>query len=89
MTTTIKTTDLTPATLALFTALCKDAHHWSGVPLLDVTPAEKGNLTDLKKLGLISTTQDDDNRKCVWVEFKQAGRELAKQIGHDLDMYYA
>lgn len=77
--------DLSQGSIDLFTSLAKDAGNWSGVPLLDeISPAEKGHLTDLKKKGLLTTTQDEDNRKCFWVTFTDEGVAFAATLGIDL-----
>ena len=73
---------LTPDVLALFDELVNDAPNWSGTPLFGGnvadSPANKGHLTALKKAGLVRTWQDEDNRKCHWVSFTDAGDALAK-----------
>lgn len=50
---------LTPASLALFIALVEDSGNWSNMPMLDISAAERGNLTDLKKHGLLHTDRDE------------------------------
>lgn len=74
-------TEITPASLELFLSLAEDAGDWSGTPLVEVTPAERGNLTHLKKLGLLSTYEDEDG--CVFAAFSDAGIELARRHGID------
>ena len=74
-------TDLTPASLALFLRFAQQAPHWNGTPILDITAAERGNLTDLKKNGLIATFKDDG---CDWVEFTEQGKQLAAQNGIEI-----
>jgi len=69
--------ELSPASLSLFLALANDADNWSGTPLWDGNKREAGNLTDLKKKGLLKTDQDEDNKKCFWVFFTESGKELA------------
>jgi hypothetical protein len=82
---------LTPASLALFLAYANDAGNWSGTPLVGGNvgdkPADKGNLTDLKKAGLVKTFQDDDNRKLSWLEFTPAGVALAREHGIKMENY--
>lgn len=77
--------ELTPASLELFLKFARDAANWSGTPLIggnfDFTKADAGNLTDLKKHGLVTTTRDDDNRLCFWLDFTPAGLELAAAHG--------
>lgn len=71
---------LTPASLALFLAYAKDAKNWNGTPLVGgnvgASPADKGNLTDLKTKGLVETFRDDG---CTWLEFTDAGKALAAE----------
>lgn len=50
---------LTPASLNLLLDLISDSGNWSNTPMLDLSPAEKGNLTDLKKHGLVRTFRDE------------------------------
>lgn len=75
------TTDLTPASLALFLDLARDADNWSGTPLIDVTDAERGNLTDLKVKGLLTTFED---RGDAFAVFTDAGNALAAEHGIEL-----
>jgi len=69
---------LTAASLELFLALAHDAGNWSGTPLIDVTPAERGNLTQLKKQGLLQTFRSDGHD---FAEFLPAGKTLAAEHG--------
>ena len=69
---------LTAKSLALFISLAKDAQNWNGMPMFDGTRAERGNLTHLKKLGLLTTDFDED---IAWVTFTEAGKELAAEHG--------
>jgi hypothetical protein len=73
---------LTPASLDLFLGFAEDASNWSGSPLVTVTPAQRGNLTDLKVKGLIETWEDEDT--CVFAIFTRAGLALAAEHGFDL-----
>src|SRR5262245_41257501 len=66
---------LTPASLDLFLGFAEDAPNWSGSPLVTLTPAQRGNLADLKKKGLLTTWEDEDG--CVFVNFTDAGIALA------------
>lgn len=74
-------TNLTAASTALFTALAVDADNWGGNPLVDVTEAEKGNLTDLKAKGLLTTFTD---RGDSFASFTPEGRALAADLGIEL-----
>jgi len=69
MTKTITTLDH-----SLFIKLAMDAGNWSGTPLLDITASERGNLTNLKKAGLLTTFREEG---CDWVSFTELGREYA------------
>lgn len=69
--------NLTESTKNLFVELVKDAPNWSGTPLFQGTKSQQGNLTDLKKNGLITTQQDSDNSRCFWVYFTDAGKKYA------------
>lgn len=78
--------DLTPASRELFVSLVEDAPNWSGSPLVTVTPAERGNLTDLKKRCLIATWEDEDG--CVFAMFRPAGLQLAVELGYDPELLW-
>jgi hypothetical protein len=69
---------LTPASKSLFISFAEDAADWGGEPLLNITAAQRGNLTDLKKHGLLTTFRDEG---CDWVIFTDAGREFAAANG--------
>ena len=81
---------LTPASHELFMAYAEDAGNWSGTPLVGGNvPATKeatGNLTDLKRKGLLTTWEDVNE---VWIRFTDEGVAYAAQHGvADLDYYY-
>jgi hypothetical protein len=76
-------TSLTPASLELFLGLAEDAVNWSGSPLVTVTPAQRGNLADLKKKGLLTTFVEDDG--CAFAVFTDAGIALAVEHGIDAE----
>ena len=80
--------NITAKSLELFLAYAKDADNWSGNPLVGGnvggTKEDRGNLTQLKKAGLLVTEQDQDDRSCQWVYFTPAGRELAASHGIEL-----
>lgn len=69
---------LTEKSLALFLDYAQDAGNWSGTPLVGGnvggSKEDRGNLTDLKKAGLIQTFVDE---RCTWVEFTAAGKAFA------------
>lgn len=80
--------NLTPASLALFLAYAKDAANWSGTPLVGVdgnvsgsaeaARAERGNLTQLKRAGLITTFRD---RGDEFIDFTEEGCAFARSHG--------
>ena len=72
--------NLTSASLELFKSLVEDAPNWSGSPLITVSHAERGNLTHLKKLGLLETF---DDRGDMFAVFTDAGKQFATELGYD------
>lgn len=72
---------ITDTSLALFLDLANDAGNWSGTPLADVTKEERGNLTQLKRAGLLVTYVDNGDPFAV---FTQAGVKFAAE--HDIDL---
>ncbi len=78
----IKNNDsLSPASLALFVELAKSAGDWGGQPLFEGSDSERGNLTDLKKKGLVTTFED---RGDSFIIFTEAGTALAADKGISL-----
>lgn len=74
---------LTKESRRLFKELAFDAENWSGVPLLpELTQQQKGNLTDLKKKALLAVDIDEG---VEWVIFTDAGKNLAKSFGANID----
>lgn len=78
--------NLTPASVELFTTLVNDAGNWSGTPPLDgniggLTKEERGNLTQLKRAGLLVTQTDEGE---TWVYFTKLGAQYADELnlGH-------
>ena len=68
--------DLTPASSALYIRMILEAEYDNydnvdGFPLalMKFTSAERGNLADLKKKGLVETSADPETPGYVWVEF--------------------
>lgn len=68
---------LTAASTELLLTLAHDAANWSGNPLVDVDPAGRGNLTDLKVKGLLTTFED---RGDAFAIFTEAGIALALEL---------
>ena len=76
-------TNQTPtiASTDLFIRLFKDAPNWGGIAPAWVTPAERGNLTNLKRSGLLTTFVSDGD---PFAEFTDLGKRLGKDLtGHD------
>lgn len=71
-------TTLTPASHSLFMEFAGDAGNWNGSPMVAITPAQRGNLTDLKTHGLLTTFTDEG---ITWVNFTDAGLAYAAQFG--------
>lgn len=73
---------ITEASKALFIEIAKDAGNWgSMVPTdgnIDMTGAQRGNLTQLKKAGLVFTERYDGS---AWVMFTEAGTAYAAELG--------
>lgn len=80
------TKHLTAKSVALFIEYAKDAGNWSGTPLVggnvSGSKEDRGNLTDLKKAGLVTTFKDEGN---AWLSFTDQGIVYAKELGIDLD----
>lgn len=76
---------ITTASKRVFEAYARDAVNWNGTPLVGGnvggSKEERGNLTQLKREGLITT---ENNGIDLWVEFTELGREYAAEIGIDL-----
>lgn len=75
--------NITAQSLALFLAYARDAGNWSGTPLVGGnvggSKEDRGNLTQLKRAGLITTNIED--RNLTWVYFTDAGKALAAEHG--------
>jgi len=66
--------NMTAESFKLFIALANDADNWNGQPILDITKEQRGNLSQLKKLQLLTTFKDEG---CDFVIFSDAGKKLA------------
>lgn len=77
---------LTDISLALFLAYARDAGNWSGQPLVGGnvggSKEDRGNLTQLKRAGYITTCTDEG---CTWLSFTDLGKALAREHGIELD----
>lgn len=75
----------TPRSRELFLAYAADAANWGGHPPVGENVGgsreDSGNLTQLKKAGLITTAKSGYN---VFVHFTAAGRDLAAQHGIEI-----
>lgn len=76
---------ITEKSQELFKALAQDAGNWGGSPMLGgnvvESKEERGNLTQLKRAGLLSTQKSDGE---VFVYFTEAGKAYAATLGIDL-----
>jgi hypothetical protein len=76
---------ITARSLALFLEYARDAGNWSGTPLIGGnvggSKEDRGNLTQLKQAGLITTFEHDPWSGCVYVDFTDAGHALAAEHG--------
>ena len=79
---------VTDRSLALFLEYARDAGNWSGTPLVGGnvggSKEDRGNLTQLKKAGLVVTEISDG---CTWLMFTRSGRDLASEYGIKIDHY--
>ncbi len=75
-------TPLTDRSLELFLAYADDAGNWDGQPLVGGnvggSKEARGNLTQLKRAGLITTTKDGGD---IWLSFTATGVALAAEHG--------
>jgi len=76
--------NITEKSKDVFTRFANDAGNWAGMPLIggnvDITKEERGNLTQLKKEGLIRTEYDSLER-LTWVCFTENGERYAIELG--------
>jgi hypothetical protein len=74
--------NITETSLKVFLAYADDAGNWNGTPLVGGNvggdKAERGNLTQLKVAGLITTDIEEGH---TWLFFTDAGKALAAQHG--------
>jgi len=74
----IEMTNITARSLEVFLALAAEANDWNGQPLFDGSKEDRGNLTQLKQAGLLTTFSEEGN---LWVDFTDAGIALAAENG--------
>jgi hypothetical protein len=76
---------ITERSLEVFRAYAQDAGNWSGTPLVGGnvggSTEDRGNLTQLKRAGLIETFRSDGE---TWVMFTEAGIALARSLGIEI-----
>lgn len=79
--------ELTEASKKLFIDYAADACNWGGTPLVGGnvggSKEDRGNLTDLKKKGLLSTFKSDN---LDWVSFTEKGIAYAKELGINISL---
>lgn len=80
-------TVITKTSHDLFLAFARDAGNWSGSPLIGGnvggSKEERGNLTQLKKAGLIETSNDGEGKD--WLAFTDLGVDYAAEHGVEVD----
>ena len=80
---------ITQDSLTVFLAYARDAGNWSGTPLVGGNVGggkeERGNLTQLKRAGLITTQQEG---KDSWLFFTEAGKALAAEHGISISISF-
>ena len=78
----VRRVQITDESKRVFLAYANDANNWNGNPLVGGnvggSKEERGNLTQLKKAGLIETQEDEGN---TWLYFTLKGQEYARSLG--------
>lgn len=78
--------NITEQSKQLFIAYANDAGNWNGTPLVGGnvggSKEDRGNLTQLKRAGLIETDVEDGD---TWVFFSDAGKQYAADLGISID----
>jgi hypothetical protein len=82
--TTVETAldNLSPASASLLYDLIKDAPNWNGQPLIDITKEQRGNLSDLKRRGILNTFTDEG---CQFAIFTATGIAIAAAVNVKID----
>ncbi|HKD62354.1 MAG TPA: hypothetical protein VKB47_17960 [Terracidiphilus sp.] len=80
---------ITETSRQLLKRYAEDAGNWSGMPLVGGnvggSKEDRGNLTQLKRAGLITTDVDEG---CTWLIFTAAGRAYCQaEFGIDLHRF--
>jgi len=77
--------DITQASRDLFFEFARDAINWNGQPLVNgnvqMSREQRGNLTQLKRAGLLTTDTDEG---CIWVQFTEVGVAFARLNGEEM-----
>jgi hypothetical protein len=74
--------NISPASALLLFDLINDAPNWNGQPLIDITKEQRGNLTDLKRRGLLKTFTEEG---CQFAIFTEIGIEVAAKVNVKID----
>ncbi len=76
---------ITEQSKTLFVAYVEDSPNWAGSPMVGgnvgAEEKDKGNLTQLKKAGLLETCPDGDRPDIMWITFLRRGIDYAKELG--------
>jgi len=79
----MRTPKITEKSKELFRKYAADAGNWNGQPLVGGNVADtkydRGNLTQLKRAGLITTDTDEGN---IWLSFTPTGVRYARTLGY-------
>jgi len=82
------TPKITKRSKELFRKYADDAGNWNGQPLVGGnvpdTKEDRGNLTQLKKAGLITTDTDEGY---LWLNFTPAGVKYARTLGFGMHSF--
>lgn len=73
--------EITGQSLEVFLIYARQAAHGSGTPLVSGSQEERGNLTQLKRAGLIKTFKHDGE---TFIEFTDEGVQLASEHGVEI-----
>lgn len=80
------TPNITEKSLQLFIAFAGDAANWNGTPLVSLTAAQRGNLVQLKKAGLVRTFESDGQ---TWLAFTALGYTFGCEQSESFKRCYA
>jgi len=79
---------ITDESKRIFVAYARDSVNWAGTPLVGGnvggSVGERGNLTQLKRAGLITTQVDEGE---TWISFTAKGIEYAKSLKIDIPIH--